>query len=583
MTTDRSHNMARLTNLLNRTARRLAMTPLVAILVATTLLIGALTLAIQNDRIGRAEKVRQTSVQAEILGSSVAASLAFDDDDTTREFLNALRANPEILAAGAYGENGRLVAGYNVPGVSLPVTSRVGPPVLAGRDLIVTTTVAQGSTRLGSIYLRSAIESWPRRALRYLGIALIVIMASLLVAVLGASYASLSDAHRKLQAEIEGRVKAEEALRQSQKMEAMGQLTGGVAHDFNNLLMVASSGLDLMERTTDPVKRERLRTGIRQAVDRGAKLTQQLLTFARRSPMHPEVIDPSERIRGMDTLLDRSMREDVKVVLDLPERIWPIEVDPSQMEVALLNIAINARDAMPDGGTITLRTSNIDGDGETPDRVRIAIADTGTGIAPEVITKIFEPFFTTKGIGRGTGLGLSQVYGFARASGGEAQVDSIVGAGTTISLLIPRSTKPLPPRAPAQPSVIMSASQQQKLLFVEDDDNVAVMVAEMLATLGYDSERAISADAALVRLDTSADVDLVLSDMVMPGQLNGLDLVRTVAKRWPAIPTLLMTGYSDAAASASNDGIRLLLKPFRIEDLSAELVAALQTSRLEKA
>jgi len=572
---DGSHFKVSVTGLLSRTARRLAMTPLVAVFLSIALLIGALTLAIQNDLIGRAEKLRQSEVQAQILASSVAAPLAFDDDDTTREFLNALRANSEIQAAGAYDVKGQLVAGYNVPGAVLPQASRVAPPAIAGRDLIVTTTVRQGDTVLGSIYLRTAIETWPRRALRYLGIALIVVMASLLVAVLGASYASLSDTHRKLQAEIASRQQAEEALRQSQKMEAMGQLTGGVAHDFNNLLMVASSGLDLMDRTTDPAKRERLRAGIRQAVDRGAKLTQQLLTFARRSPMHPEVIDIGDRIRGMDTLLDRSMREDVTVSLDLPRGLWPIEVDPSQMEVALLNIALNARDAMPDGGTITISATNIPGQDDAPDRVSVAVADTGTGIAADMTAKIFEPFFTTKGVGRGTGLGLSQVYGFAHSSGGEVKVESELGRGTTIALLIPRSQKALPHKANEHAPMIGAGDRRRLILLVEDDDSVAVMVTEMLATLGYDSERAENADIALKKLERTPGVELVLSDMVMPGHLNGLDLVRTIAKRWPAIPTVLMTGYSDAATSATDEGIRLLLKPYRIEELSAHLAAAI--------
>jgi signal transduction histidine kinase len=567
--------MTKTTDMLGRTARRLAITPLTAVLIALALLIGALTLAIQNDRIGTQEKLRQTEVQARILAASVAAPLAFDDQDATSEFLNALRLNPEVQSAGAYSPSGNMVAGYSTAGVALPATSRVAAPVRDGRDLIVTAKVAQAGTVLGSVYLRTSIESWPRRALRYLGIALIVVMASLLVGVLGASYASLSDAHAKLRTEIEGRQQAEEALRQSQKMEAMGQLTGGVAHDFNNLLMVASSGLDLLERTTDPAKRERLRTGIRQAVDRGAKLTQQLLAFARRSPMHPEVIDPGERIRGMDTLLDRSMREDVEVRLELADGLWPIEVDPSQMEVALLNIALNARDAMPDGGTIVVSAGNLPGEGALPDRVRIAVTDTGTGIAPEMTAKIFEPFFTTKGVGQGTGLGLSQVYGFARSSAGEVVVDSAVGRGTTIALIIPRSAK-APPRKPEDKAPAPAAADgQRRILLVEDDDHVAAMVTEMLDALGMASERVASGDAAIARVEADAGFDMLLSDMVMPGALSGLDLVRAVARLRPELPAVLMTGYSAAAAAAAQEGIRLLHKPYRIEDLAGAIEAAI--------
>jgi len=556
-----------------RAARLFAITPRAAILIAVALLGAAFMLAVQNDRLVRAEKLRQAAVQAQILAESVAAPLAFDDKPATREYLAALRSNPEVKAAGVYNEKGAFVAGFSTAEVSLPAAIHVTPPSISGRDVIVTEQVAQGGTALGSVYLRTSLESWPRRALRYVGIALVVLMASLLIAVLGSSYASLREAHAKLQAEIRTREQAEEALRQSQKMEAMGQLTGGVAHDFNNLLMVASSGLDLMERTSDPAKIERLKNGIRQAVDRGAKLTQQLLTFARRSPLHPEIIDIGQRIYGMDALLDRSLGEHIVVDLRLPSGLWPIEVDPSQFEVALLNITLNARDAMPQGGTIVIDAENVASAGNEPDQVRISVSDSGTGIPADMIAQVFEPFFTTKGVGQGTGLGLSQVYGFARASGGEVRIESEPGRGTTVSLVIPRSQKlpAIPERAAA---TTPAAVKQQCILLVEDDDHVAEMITEMLVALGYESERAVSADAAMVRLEQSISFDLVLSDMVMPGKRNGMDLVREINARWPKVPTLLMTGYSAAAASASNDNIRLLLKPFAIEDLSAQLEAA---------
>ena len=561
--------------------RRFTLTPRTAILIAAGLLCAALLLAVQNDRIVLAEKTRQASVQAQTLAASVAAPLAFDDRTATQEYLNALRTNPDVKAAGAYDVRGRLVSGFSSPGSTLPSSHRVGEPTAVGGDLIVSQQVKQGDTKLGSVYLRTSLESWARRAMRYIGIALIILMASLLIAVLGSSYASLRDAHRKLQAEIEIREQAEEALRQAQKMEAMGQLTGGVAHDFNNLLMVASSGLDLMERTNDPAKIERLKSGIRQAVERGAKLTQQLLTFARKSPMHPEVVDVGERIRGMNTLLDRSLGEHVQVDIRIGPSVWPIEVDPSQFEVALLNIVLNARDAMPKGGAITISAENMTGDKDTPDRVRISVSDTGVGISSEMRTKIFEPFFTTKGVGHGTGLGLSQVYGFAHSSGGDLQVESELGSGTTISLLIPRSHKPLIVREKDSQARLVN-SDQQRILLVEDDDHVAEMVTEMLDTLGYRSQRASTADEAIAKLERGLTFDILLSDMVMPGQRSGLDLVREISRRWPKLPALLMTGYSAAAASATNENLRLLLKPFSLEDLSAQL-EKISTNRRNRA
>ncbi|KKC27126.1 ATP-binding protein [Sphingomonas sp. SRS2] len=556
----------------DRLARRLTASPLGALLIAVALLIGALFLAIQNDRLGKSEKLRQATVQANILASSLAAPLAFDDNDAIREYLHAFRADAAIQAAAAYDEHGKLVAGFAQPGAALPPTGRLTTPAFQGRDLIVTAAVAQDGSRIGTVYMRSSIESGLRRAMRYLGIALIVVFASFLVALLGAAYASLSHSLVRLRSEIESREKAEAALRQSQKMEAMGQLTGGVAHDFNNLLMVASGGLELLERTTDPEKRKRLNTGIRQAVDRGAKLTQQLLTFARRSPLNPEVIDLADRIHGMDTLLDRSLREDVAIVLDLPEDLWLVEVDASQLEVAVLNMALNARDAMPAGGTITISAHNHAQPGAR-DQIVLAIADTGTGIEPEQISKVFEPFFTTKGVGQGTGLGLSQVYGFVQSSGGEIEVESEPGQGTTMRLRLPRTNKAVPKPAGHPPVAPRGGKGRRRALLVEDDDTVATMVGGMLDELDFDHDRVASADAALERLEADTEVELILSDMMMPGEMNGLDLVRVIAKKWPKLPTILMTGYSAAAASAASEGLRLLVKPYRLDDLATEIDA----------
>lgn len=549
------------------------MTPLTAGIIALILLFAGLLLALQNDRVVKGEKLRQVTVQAQILARSISAPLAFNDDAALNEYMNALRANPEIMAAGAYDPDGRFVAGFTLPGTQLPKPARLIPPAMGESDLTVTMPVVQGSTVLGLVYVRAALESGPKRAIRYLGIAAIVTMACLVIAVLGASYASLRNAHQKLRAEIEGREKAEEALRQSQKLEAMGQLTGGVAHDFNNLLMIATGGLDLLERTTDPLKIEKLKAGIRQAMDRGAKLTQQLLTFARRSPLRPEVIDVGDRLKGMDTLLDRSLGEAVSVEIQLPTNLWPIEVDPSQFEVAVLNIVLNARDAMPKGGTIIINGQNVSAqDGQ--ELVKLAIVDSGTGIAPDMISKIFEPFFTTKGVGQGTGLGLSQVYGFAKASKGDVIIDSELGRGTTIALLIPRSLLAAPSKNGVTREAL-KAGDNRRILLVEDDDTVAAMVGEMLGELGYATERVISADAALARLNKGCDFELLLSDMVMPGQTNGIDLVRHAAKRWPELPAVLMTGYSAAAASAASEGFPLLVKPYSIQDLSLQMEAAL--------
>jgi len=549
-----------------------------AIALAVAIVVSAFAMAVYNERLGQQERFRQAEVQLRILAGSMAAPLAFDDRSAAREYVGAQSSNPDVEAVAAYDMQGGLAAGYARSGPPPPAQNVLKPPHIEGSRLILTAPVTEGDTVLGSVYLRTVLESPARRVMRYAGFALLIVMAALLVAVLGAASAREAEAYRKLKAEIREREKAEDALRQSQKMEAMGQLTGGVAHDFNNLLMVASSGLDLLERTSDPARRERLREGIRQAIDRGASLTQQLLAFSRRSPLKPEVIDIGQRLSGMLAILDRSLREDVTVRMQLPPDLWRVEVDASQLEVAVLNIAINARDAMPDGGTITIEARNepsggADGGG---DMVRLSIRDTGVGVAPDMVSRLFEPFFTTKAVGKGTGLGLSQVYGFARASGGEVGVESVLGEGTTIWLRIPRSIKAIVSVAP--PAIRAPAPDvgRQRVLLVEDDDSVAHLVEEMLRELGYDVMRVGDGLAALDALRADAAFHLVFSDMVMPGDVGGLDLARDVSRLWPSLPVLLTTGYSAAAAAASNEGRRGLVKPYRIEALASELDAMLR-------
>jgi signal transduction histidine kinase/ActR/RegA family two-component response regulator len=565
-----------MTPLLDRISRRITLSSTLAVGVAATLLVLSLGLGIYNARAGRAEGARQAQVQADILAASVAGALAFEDRTATQEYVNALRVNPAVEAAGAYDGQGRLAAGFQRAGPPLPASGVVRPAAFDQQRLSVTAPVTQGTTRLGSVFLRLSTETWARRATRYVGVASVIVMASLLVAVLGASHARLREAHDKLQREIKERQQIEDALRQSQKMEAMGQLTGGVAHDFNNLLMVASSGLDLMDRTTDPARRERLKQGIRQAIDRGASLTQQLLAFARRAPVRPEVINLGARLTDMRDLLDRSLREDVTVDIQPAPDLWPVEVDPSALELAILNTAINARDAMPSGGAITIKACNMPANADrAADAVCICIIDTGVGVAPELIERVFEPFFTTKGVGQGTGLGLSQVYGFARSSGGDVEFQSELGKGSRVRIRIPRSLKAAPVDVPARVVVDQRSTRRRHVLLVEDDDNVAQLVGEMLEDLGYAATRAPDAARALEALRLETSFDLVFSDMVMPGEMNGLELAEEIALRRPGLPIVLTTGYSTTAAAAAAKGIRLLVKPYRIDALAAELQAAL--------
>jgi len=422
-----------------------------------------------------------------------------------------------------------------------------------------------------------------------------MVMAALVVTVLGVAQAALgrinrelqtraadlAEANRQLKQQSEERERAEEALRQSQKMEAIGRITGGVAHDFNNLLMVASSGLDLMERTKDPDRRQTLRDGVRQALDRGAGLTRQLLAFSRRTPLKTEVVDLRSHIDEMRVLLDRSLREDITVNRHVARELWPVEIDPGQFELALLNIAVNARDAMPGGGIIAIEAENCSlhqSGGLDGDFVCLTISDNGEGIPGGVLPHVFEPFFTTKEVGKGTGLGLCQVYGFARSSGGDVRIESTAGQGTKVRLYLPRSARALS-EAQAPVAAVARRGAGGRLLLVEDDDAVAGMVSQMLAELGYQPVRAPTAAAALAVLEATPQFEIVFSDMVMPGDMDGIQLAREIGHLRPDLPILLTTGYSDAAAAAAASGLRLLPKPYSIESLATALDETLAKKR----
>lgn len=399
---------------------------------------------------------------------------------------------------------------------------------------------------------------------------------------------ALAAANNELRAQMEERAHVEAALRQAQKIEAIGQLTGGVAHDFNNLLQVISGGLSILDRQSDPARRARLMDGMKQAAQRGAGLTRQLLAFSRRQELKPKPVDIARQIGGMRELLDRSLRGDVHVEFAFTDGLWPIEVDPGELELVVLNLAVNARDAMPNGGTITVRAENAPGlsDGDLQgDFVRLSLADTGMGMSPDVKERVFEPFFTTKGIGRGSGLGLAQVHGFAKQSGGMVQIDSEIDKGTTITLLLPRSSGA--PKSDEHHLADLHTEREAQasagyVLLVEDDDEVAELVSEMLDHLGYHVTRASSAVAALGALANGRRVDLVFSDIMMPGEMNGVDLAREVRRRRNGLPVLLTSGYAEAARpSAEAEGVKILPKPYRIDDLAAALQQA-AGSRLEQ-
>ncbi len=376
---------------------------------------------------------------------------------------------------------------------------------------------------------------------------------------------------------------------QSQKLEAIGQLTGGIAHDFNNLLTVITSGLQLLSRTTDEERRDRLTRRMEEAAWRGADLTRRLLAFARRQPLNPERLDIARHIEGLRELLCHGLRDDIRIITSLPPSIWPVEADLAALELAVLNLAVNARDAMPNGGTIVLGARNVaDGPvarqlGLSPgDYVELFVSDTGAGMTEEVLARVFEPFFTTKPPGKGTGLGLAQVYGFARQSGGIARAEGQPGQGSTVAILLPRSTRaPAPIDAePARPAPYGPAPDHLAVLVVEDDDEVASVVLEMLDRLGHRGLRVSSLPAAIAVLSGSDCIDLIFSDVLLGASGSGLDLAREMSKRNLKIPMVLTSGYG-GGVSARLAAARLpfLRKPYTIEALRTTLGAALETER----
>lgn len=361
--------------------------------------------------------------------------------------------------------------------------------------------------------------------------------------------------------------KIQKQLADSQRMDALGQLTGGVAHDFNNLLMIISGSLIYMRKAAE--RDERLRRSVlavEKAAERGASLTRQLLTFARRQSVTPEIMDFGERAQGFKDLLRTAVGKKIDLEMEFASDTWPVLVDLSEFETALVNLAINARDAMPNGGRLSLAVSNrhLEESDHHGDFVVFSMTDSGEGIPPDIVAKVFEPFFTTKAVGKGTGLGLSQVHGFVHQAGGFLDLNSELGRGTRISLYLPRAI----PNTDNTADDSQALSSNGRVLLVEDNPTVAEVCGEMLEQLGYSVTRASNGLEALEAIEHNG-IDLMFSDIVMPGKYDGIDLARQVRRLRPEIPILLTTGYSGARKSE----FPILRKPYQIHELSEALAA----------
>jgi two-component system, NtrC family, sensor kinase len=384
---------------------------------------------------------------------------------------------------------------------------------------------------------------------------------------------------RGLHEEAERRELAEDALRQAQRLEAIGQLTGGVAHDFNNLLMIVSGTVQRLRRHVTGEKETHLLETIVNATRRGESLTRQLLAFSRRQMLQPSVIDLADWLPELKDMLSRSLRGDIEIRVGVSRQPCTIKVDPNEFELALLNLAFNARDAMPSGGTLTITAKPISmrgrrsEEGLTGEFIAIRVADTGSGIAPDVLPRVFEPFFTTKEIGKGTGLGLSQVYGFARQSGGAATITTSARRGTAVTLFLPLSSE-----RPAKPHKDNKSARAKPkagtVLLVEDNAEVAEVGRVYFEQLGYKVCLASSAQAGLDVLERQSNIDLVFSDILMPGGMNGLELADRVRRRFPDIPMLLTTGYSSSGQDAVRGGFQVLQKPYDLAALERALAGA---------
>ena len=399
----------------------------------------------------------------------------------------------------------------------------------------------------------------------------------------------LAATNRQLVSQIEEREKVETTLRQMQRLEAIGQLTSGVAHDFNNLLTVVLGNIGFLEKMKGSVgdaKFGQRLAHMRLATERGAKLTSQLLAFSRRQRLEPKPFDVNEALLNMRDLLQSTLGGGIVIDTALQPGIWPALADPTQIELVVLNLVINARDAMQNGGSITIATANAKvGSPEKPeeppagDYVMIAVSDAGTGMAKEVLAKALEPFFTTKEIGKGSGLGLSQVLGFAKQSGGGMRIETRVGEGTSVKVYLPRASA----NSIAETPVVAAGSavngrSRATILLVDDDSAVRDVTATILEDLGYITLKVDSGGAALDVLDRRNDIDLALIDFAMPG-MSGVEVARQAQLKYRTLPILFVTGYADKAALADVGDERIIKKPFVGDELADKVNAALVKSR----
>jgi signal transduction histidine kinase len=577
----------------------LPLAPFVAVLI----LLGAgIALSSYIDRTEQVQRRNALTAQAEILAATATAALDFRDQQAAQEYVDAMRANPRIEAAGLYDDAGQLFVGFHQRDVAgLPATLAQPVPGRGPAGLLeVTAPIRQDGAPLGFVLLLAPAEPLIARLQRDGPIALLLAMAALLVALQSAAQLALrrvnaslarqsedlAAANLSLQEQIAQREQAEAALRQAQKMEAIGQLTGGVAHDFNNLLQIVLGSLERLRLRASrgggrlEADLDRLLDSAMQGGQRAATLTKRLLAFSRLQPLEPRQLDLNKLVTGMSEMLGRTLGEAVRIEVVLAGGLWRVLADENQLENALLNLAVNARDAMPGGGKLTIETANAhldeayartEHDVAPGQYVLLAVTDTGTGMPPHIVAKVFEPFFTTKDIGQGTGLGLSQVYGFIKQSGGHVKVYSEFGQGTTIKIYLPRlMTAAEDARDADLAREVPRTGDQECILVVEDEEGVRMLSVEILRDLGYSVLEAADGASALAILERNPSVQLLFTDVGLPNGMTGRQLADAARQSRPDLKVLFTTGYARNAIvhdGRLDPGVELIGKPFSAIDL----------------
>jgi signal transduction histidine kinase len=541
---------------------------------AVVLVVASIGLAFREEYVHQAMVQQQAEAQTDVLAGSVGAALAFDDEAALRQYLNALMRNPQVAAAAIYGPHGHQVAVLAGKNAQPPPTTLIGDNTrrVDGR-VIVLRPVAEQGQRLGTVYLQTAPESTSETIARHTGLVILTLLALLLLSFVTNAAARLAGANARLSEEIEARTAAEEALRQSQKLEALGQLTGGIAHDFNNLLQAIHGAFELIlgKAGDEKTVRRWAQNGI-EAAERGASLTRQLLAFSRQQKLEMKPLAVAETLERMGDLLTRAIGPAVQLVFDLDTDRAPVMADVTQLELAVMNLAVNARDAMPGGGRLTVRTRVISLEGDavlSPGRyVELQVIDTGEGMPLHIVHRAFDPFFTTKALGKGTGLGLAQVYGVARQAGGDARITSTPGRGTTVTLFFREAGEalaPSPADAAARPVPTLGSAT---VLLVDDDDAVRRVVRAGLEMRGFNVLDADSGEAAL-RMAQADTPQIAVIDYAMPG-MDGAQTAEQLRRRLPTLPIILASGHADTAAveRVLGGSARVMRKPFDINALS---------------